>query len=42
MSFDEIVCREFVGHATDCLDGALPACDLELAEPRRRTSNASA
>jgi predicted anti-sigma-YlaC factor YlaD len=32
MSHDEIVCRDFVELATDYLDGALPASDLELAE----------
>jgi predicted anti-sigma-YlaC factor YlaD len=28
----EIVCRDFVELATDYLDGALPASELELAE----------
>jgi predicted anti-sigma-YlaC factor YlaD len=32
MSHDEIVCRDFVELASDYLDGALPAPDLELAE----------
>ena len=32
MSHDEIVCRDFVELATDYLDAALPASDLELAE----------
>ena len=32
MSFDEIVCREFVELATDYLDGALPDATLELVE----------
>ena len=32
MSHVEIVCRDFVELATDYLDGALPASELELAE----------
>jgi len=32
VSFDEIVCREFVELATDYLDGALPDATLELVE----------
>ncbi len=32
MSFDEIVCREFVELATDYLEGAMPEPTLELVE----------
>ena len=32
MSFEEIVCREFVELATDYLDGAMPEPTLELVE----------
>ena len=32
VSFDEIVCREFVELATDYLDGAMPEPTLELVE----------
>ena len=32
MTIDEIVCRQFVEVATDYLEGAVPAEDLELVE----------